>query len=70
MRKKLLTASASGALLAGCATMENPEMATANGAVATAAIPQATGYFAKDSDLPFLAPDFTASQRCRLLARL
>ena len=23
------------------------------------AIPQGTGYFAKDSDLPFLAPDFT-----------
>ncbi|MEL7199487.1 MAG: M3 family metallopeptidase [Pseudomonadota bacterium] len=61
----VLTATASAfALLTGCSAAYSDNsgneraVATAN-EVAVPAIPQATGYFASDSDLPFHAPDFT-----------
>ena len=58
----LCTASAA-ALLAGCTTMgETDELAAASDTedqASAPAIPEATGYFAQDSDLPFHAPDFT-----------
>lgn len=61
MKAPLLAATALAALsLAGCATVPADRMASAEAApVAQVAIPQATGYFAADSDLPFHAPDFT-----------
>lgn len=53
-----LPAVSAVALMAGLAAA--PQTALAQTATATApAIPQGTGYFASDSDLPFLAPDFT-----------
>ncbi|MXO85570.1 dipeptidyl carboxypeptidase II [Altererythrobacter aurantiacus] len=61
MIKKLLTASATGALLSACSTMAEDNATTRTVSQTQApAIPQATGYFASDSDLPFHAPDFTA----------
>ncbi|WP_375291413.1 M3 family metallopeptidase [Qipengyuania sp.] len=44
--------------LAGCTTMNDDAMAGAS-PMAAPDIPQATGYFAADSTLPFHAPDFT-----------
>lgn len=46
------------ALIGGCSTIAGEEMPVP-GATATATIPAGTGYFASDSSLPFLAPDFT-----------
>lgn len=50
-------------LLAGCATTYGDDMDPIAAAEATAdyspEIPEGTGYFASDSTLPFLAPDFT-----------
>ena len=54
MTKNLLAGVALAAMLTGCATVEEgPAPATA------AALPQASGYFAEPSALPFHAPDFT-----------
>ncbi len=51
------------ALLAGCATTNGADMdpiaAAQDAADYSPAIPEGTGYFAKDSTLPFHAPDFT-----------
>ena len=57
MTIRLFAGVALGALLSACATVEEgsvPAMSTAN-----APIPQASGYFAQPSSLPFHAPDFT-----------
>ena len=67
MLYRLLATSASAALLAGCATYDGSGIdstettATIDGDTGVTAvnIPEGTGYFASDSDLPFLAPDFT-----------
>lgn len=60
MKTPLLAATALASLsLAGCATMPAENMASTPTAAAGPAIPQATGYFAQDSSLPFHAPDFT-----------
>ncbi|OYW44387.1 MAG: dipeptidyl carboxypeptidase II [Sphingomonadales bacterium 32-68-7] len=50
---RLLAGAALGAMLSACATLENEPVAT------TLSAPQATGYFAAPSTLPFHAPDFT-----------
>ena len=62
MKAQILATTAAAALLAGCSTtMSDNAMASTNStAVANADIPQGTGYFASDSTLPFLAPDFSA----------
>ncbi len=66
MKTRLLIATAAGALLAGCQTMpsEDADMAVAQADMTddgdSAAMPEATGYFAAESTLPFHAPDFTA----------
>ena len=62
MKAQLMAAVAASALLTGCNTMtEDSAIETASAAepAKTAAIPQATGYFAAESTLPFHAPDFT-----------
>ena len=59
MKANLLVAVAASALLAGCATMNTASDMPDTQTTADAAIPQATGYFASRSDLPFHAPDFT-----------
>ncbi|MDN3645076.1 M3 family metallopeptidase [Pontixanthobacter aestiaquae] len=60
MKTQLMVAVAASALLAGCAANMTEEVASANEATAEAVvIPEGTGYFASDSTLPFLAPDFT-----------
>ena len=59
MKSHLLAAVAASALLAGCATTNQAaEMPMADN-VAETAIPEGTGYFAKASDLPLHAPDFS-----------
>ena len=52
---------ASATMLGACSTMPGGTMATASDTapMATANIPQGTGYFASDSTLPLQAPDFT-----------
>ena len=62
MKAQILATTAAAALLAGCSTtMSDTAMATTNStALANADIPEGTGYFASDSTLPFLAPDFSA----------
>lgn len=65
MKTSLLAATALASFgLAGCATVPAERLATGGrGSVGPApavpAIPEATGYFAADSTLPFHAPDFT-----------
>ena len=67
MAKKLahiLTTVSAAALLAGCTAYNqgagmDTATATATAATPAPAIPEGTGYFASDSTLPFLAPDFT-----------
>ena len=70
MKSHLLAAVAASALLAGCATTNNPAEMSMNNPAAETAIPEGTGYFAKASDLPLHAPDFTkiADQLSGLLA--
>ena len=62
MKAQILATTAAAALLAGCSTtMTDSAMAPAgDAAMANADIPEGTGYFASDSTLPFLAPDFSA----------
>lgn len=47
------------ALLGGCATTANQDLSPVPLQAAAPAIPAGSGYFAQDSNLPFLAPDFT-----------
>ena len=54
MTKHLLAGVALAAMLSACATVEE-----GSAPAATATIPQASGYFAEPSALPFHAPDFT-----------
>lgn len=58
MKAHILATTAIAFALAGCSTIEEGAV---NSAADTAAadIPEATGYFAQPSDLPFHAPDFT-----------
>ena len=62
MKAQILATTAAAALLAGCSTTmtDNTMASTADASLARADIPQGTGYFASDSTLPFLAPDFSA----------
>ncbi|NNC59754.1 MAG: M3 family metallopeptidase [Erythrobacter sp.] len=60
MKAHILATTAAAALLSGCATYadkEYTESATAD--LSQFVIPTGTGYFAADSSLPFLAPDFS-----------
>ncbi|WP_336977940.1 M3 family metallopeptidase [Altererythrobacter fulvus] len=63
MKTRLLAATAPivlGAVaLAGCAGTGNAETVNSTTRTPPATIPQATGYFAQESTLPFHAPDFT-----------
>ncbi len=63
MKSHLLAAVAASALLAGCATTNQvADMPMTDNVAETAAetaIPSGTGYFAKASDLPLHAPDFS-----------
>ena len=61
MKAQILATTAAAALLAGCSTTPGGEMdPIADAAVdAAVSVPKGTGYFATDSTLPFLAPDFT-----------
>ncbi|WP_379546283.1 M3 family metallopeptidase [Qipengyuania sp. DSG2-2] len=78
MTKRLISSLSSSAapavlgaaLLAGCSTVTDTEMASASDTMPAeemvedtveevAAVPQATGYFAQPSSLPLQAPDFT-----------
>ena len=72
MKAQYMAAAAIGALLGGCTTMNDMDMASAQtnevlpgteaGPFENADIPAGTGYFAADSTLPFLAPDFNQIQ--------
>jgi peptidyl-dipeptidase Dcp len=58
----MLASTSAAALLSGCAayTQTSEPVAEAKSAASAAlAIPEGTGYFASDSTLPFMAPDFT-----------
>lgn len=61
MKAHILATTAATALLAACSTTPGGEMdPLADAEVeSTVTIPEGTGYFATDSTLPFLAPDFT-----------
>ncbi|QZD95603.1 M3 family metallopeptidase [Qipengyuania gelatinilytica] len=61
MKAQILATTAAAALLAACSTTPGGEMdPLADAEVeSTVIIPEGTGYFASDSTLPFLAPDFT-----------
>ncbi|MBX7496467.1 M3 family metallopeptidase [Qipengyuania sp. 6B39] len=56
MKAQILATAALAAIVAGCTTAPGGEIETM---AAAPAIPEATGYFASDSTLPFKAPDFT-----------
>ena len=64
MKAHILATTAIAFALAGCSTMQEGDVqSTADTQSAAAAdIPEATGYFAQPSDLPFHAPDFTKIQ--------
>ncbi|GAA4040520.1 M3 family metallopeptidase [Parerythrobacter jejuensis] len=64
MKAQILATTAAAALLGGCSTYiagetVDPIADAAVDAEYSPEIPQGTGYFASDSTLPFLAPDFT-----------
>src|SRR3546814_32260 len=59
MKAHFLARTALAALLAGCAITPAAAATESDTAAQAAAVPQATSYFAADSTLPFLAPDFT-----------
>jgi peptidyl-dipeptidase Dcp len=60
MKAHILATTAIAAILAGCTTAYAEDMETISEATQTEiTIPQGTGYFASDSTLPFLTPDFT-----------
>ncbi|WP_128892928.1 M3 family metallopeptidase [Erythrobacter sp. HKB08] len=58
MKAHILATSGLALILAGCSTYA-AEAPVETAATQTVEIPQATGYFAERSDLPFYAPDFT-----------
>lgn len=60
MKAHILATTAMAALLAGCSTAYGEEMETAADAQVAAEAPEATNYFASESTLPFMAPDFNA----------
>ncbi len=60
MKAQIIATTGLALVLAGCATIQDSAMETAAEETVTVAIPEATGYFAQDSALPFLAPDFTS----------
>lgn len=68
MKAHILATTAVAFALAGCSTMQENEVQSATdtppaAAAETAAeVPEATGYFAQPSSLPFHAPDFTKIQ--------
>ena len=64
MKAHILATTAIAFALAGCSTMQegNVQSASDSSPAATADIPEATGYFAQPSSLPFHAPDFTKIQ--------
>lgn len=57
MKLRLFATAATAALLAGCTTME--AQPTVAAAAYNPTIPTGSGYFASDSTLPLLAPDFS-----------
>ena len=61
MKAHILATTAATALLAACSTTPGGEMEPLADAEveSTVAIPEGSGYFAADSSLPFLAPDFS-----------
>lgn len=59
MKAHFLAKTALAALLAGCVTPQALASTHSEAAASAAAIPAGSGYFAADSTLPFLAPDFT-----------
>lgn len=59
MKAHILATTAAIALMGVCGTASAQETDAMADAAATAAMPQATGYFAAPSTLPFHAPDFT-----------
>ena len=61
MKAQILATTAAAALLAACSTTPGGEMDPLADADVenTVTIPEGTGYFAADSTLPFLAPDFS-----------
>ena len=66
MKAHILATTAVAFALAGCSTMQEGDVQSAADTPAAAdsavEIPEATGYFAQPSDLPFHAPDFTKIQ--------
>src|SRR5690606_21273475 len=64
MKAHILATTAIAFALAGCSTMQegNVQSASDSSPAAAADIPEATGYFAQPSTLPFHAPDFTKIQ--------
>jgi peptidyl-dipeptidase Dcp len=60
MKAHILATTAAAALLSGCATYADKEYTgSATADLSQFVIPTGTGYFAADSSLPFLAPDFS-----------
>ena len=55
----VLSTVSAAALVISLGAAAQPALAQNAAATAAPAIPQGTGYFASDSKLPFLAPDFT-----------
>jgi peptidyl-dipeptidase Dcp len=62
MTIRLLAGVAMGTMLAACATVEEPRVATTTTTSETASLPQATGPFAQESTLPFKTIDFSRIQ--------
>ena len=59
MKAQILATTAAAALLGACSTIPAGDIETMADADVAVAVPEGTGYFAADSNLPFLAPDFT-----------
>jgi peptidyl-dipeptidase Dcp len=60
MKAHILATTAIAAMFAGCSTAYGEEVNTiSEAAQPKVSIPQGTGYFAADSTLPFLTPDFS-----------
>ncbi len=60
MKAHILATTAAAALLAGCATTPAAQETLPGTTAYAPDIPEGTGYFASDSTLPFLTPDFAA----------
>ena len=59
MKAQILATTAAAALLGACSTIPAGDIENMADADVAVAVPEGTGYFAADSNLPFLAPDFT-----------